>query len=99
MAVKIEEDGFECVYDLNRAPDELLPERRSRVVACVVHTDFLSSTPTVRIDTQGCRTYGEVFRIFAKQALRTLPLEYEFRRIRFYNYNDGSGEAEAEMDD
>ena len=99
MSPTIEEDGFECIYDLNRRPDELLPENRSRVVSCVVHPDPFSSTPTVRLDTQGCRTYGDVFRLFAEKALRTLPLEYEFKRIRLYSHNDGSGEAEAEMDD
>jgi hypothetical protein len=99
MALTIEVDGFECVYDLNRGPDELLPERRSKTVRCVVHPDILSSTPTVRVDTEGCRTYGDVFKRFAEKALHTLPLEYEFKRIRWYSYNDGSGEAEAEMDD
>lgn len=99
MSPTIEKDGLECVYELNRGTDELLPERRSRTVLFVVHPDTLSPTAGVRVDTEDCRTYGDVFKRFAEKALRTLSAEYRFKRICWYSYNDGTGDAEARMYD
>jgi hypothetical protein len=60
-------------------------------------TTFLHFTCYIRFSTEDCRTNEDVFRTFAKEALKHLDRELgdDPYDLRFWSYDDGTGEADA----